>query len=186
TALRLTRAAGPLAGRRALLTGASGGVGHYLTELLAGAGTEVVAVTSSDERGARLRDLGAAETVTTPEDAPGGYDLVFESVGGSQFSAALAKAAPGATVLWYGQAGLQPITIDFFAAMAQTPFTLKHFPHWISERTDAEDLATLVRLVAEDRLHPEIGLVTDWADTARVLDDVYGRRVRGNAVLTLG
>src|SRR5262249_54854949 len=31
TALRLLRAAGPMAGRRVLLTGASGGVGHYVT-----------------------------------------------------------------------------------------------------------------------------------------------------------
>ena len=35
TALRLLRAAGPLASRRVLLTGASGGVGHYLVELAA-------------------------------------------------------------------------------------------------------------------------------------------------------
>lgn len=33
TALRLTRVTGPLASRRVLLTGASGGVGHYFVEL---------------------------------------------------------------------------------------------------------------------------------------------------------
>src|SRR5690242_12007027 len=44
TALRLLRAAGPLVGRRVLLTGASGGVGHYVTELAAAAGAEVTAV----------------------------------------------------------------------------------------------------------------------------------------------
>lgn len=47
TALRLLRTAGSVLGRRLLLTGASGGVGHYLTELAAGAGAEVTAVTAS-------------------------------------------------------------------------------------------------------------------------------------------
>jgi len=35
TALRLVRAAGDLAGRRILLIGASGGVGHFFVELAA-------------------------------------------------------------------------------------------------------------------------------------------------------
>jgi NADPH:quinone reductase-like Zn-dependent oxidoreductase len=68
TALRLLRTAGVVAGRRILLTGASGGVGHYFVELAVGAGAEVTAVTSSRERGKRLADLGAAEVV---HDIPG-------------------------------------------------------------------------------------------------------------------
>ena len=41
TALRLLRASGPLAGSRVLVTGASGGVGHYVTELASAAGAAV-------------------------------------------------------------------------------------------------------------------------------------------------
>jgi len=47
TALRLLRAAGPLIGRRLLITGASGGVGHYVTELAIASGAEVTAVSAS-------------------------------------------------------------------------------------------------------------------------------------------
>jgi NADPH2:quinone reductase len=43
----------------------------------------------------------------------------------------------------------------------------------------------LVRLVANGRLHPEIGRVADWADTAATLIDLRERRIRGNAVLTV-
>jgi NADPH:quinone reductase len=43
----------------------------------------------------------------------------------------------------------------------------------------------LVRLTAEGRLHPEIGRVADWADTATALTDLRDRRIRGKAVLTL-
>ena len=43
TALRLLRASGAVAGLRVLLTGASGGVGHYVTELASAAGAAVSA-----------------------------------------------------------------------------------------------------------------------------------------------
>jgi hypothetical protein len=42
-----------------------------------------------------------------------------------------------------------------------------------------------VRLVAQDRLHPEIGLTADWSETGRVIRALLDRRVRGNAVLTV-
>lgn len=60
TALRLLRVAGNVTGRRILLTGASGGVGHYVTELAANAGADVTVITATPERGSRLRELGAA------------------------------------------------------------------------------------------------------------------------------
>jgi NADPH:quinone reductase len=34
-------------------------------------------------------------------------------------------------------------------------------------------------------MHPEIGEIADWTESARVLASVRDRRVRGNAVLTL-
>jgi NADPH:quinone reductase len=185
TALRLVRAAGNLAGRRVLLTGASGGVGHFLTELAAGNGAAVTAVTSSPERGRRLEELGAEAVIRDVSDATGPFHVIMESVGGKTFSTALTKLAPGGTVLWYGQAGLEPPVLDFFALFAVTPFTLRHFPNWVSDTPDAQDLATLVRLTAAGRLHAEIGRAADWTETPIVLDELYRRRIRGNAVLTI-
>lgn len=185
TALRLVREAGALIGRRVLLTGASGGVGHYLTELIAGQGGEVTAVAATAERGRRLAELGAVQVVTEVAAATGPYDLVLESVGGESFTTALTKLAPGRTLIWFGQAGLQPPTLSFFGLLPVSPLTIRTFPHWVSETTDAQDLATLVQLVESGRLHPEIGRTADWSETATVLTDLDLRRVRGNAVLTL-
>jgi NADPH:quinone reductase-like Zn-dependent oxidoreductase len=185
TALRLLRAAGTVAGRRVLLTGASGGVGHYLTELAAGDGAQITVMTSSPERGRRLAELGATAVVQELADLAGPYDLILESVGGPAFTAALASLAPGGTVLWYGQASLSPITLDFFGLLGISPITLRHFPHWISDTTDGQDLNTLVSLVAAARLHPEIGRTDDWTQTSTVLADLNERRIRGNAVLTI-
>jgi NADPH:quinone reductase-like Zn-dependent oxidoreductase len=185
TALRLIREAGTMTGRRLLLTGASGGVGHFVTELASAAGARITAVTASVERGQRLSVLGADQVVQDLTDAHGPFDVVLESVGGDNFTAALSQLAPGGVVLWYGQASLEPVTLSFFNLFGVTPVTIKHFPHWVSTTSDGEDLQTLVRLVAAGELHPEIGRTADWADTASVLDDLASRRIRGNAVLTL-
>jgi hypothetical protein len=47
------------------------------------------------------------------------------------------------------------------------------------------DLETLVRLVATDPLHPELGVVESWEDTGAVIEALSARRIRGNAVLTI-
>jgi NADPH:quinone reductase-like Zn-dependent oxidoreductase len=186
TALRLLREAGALGGRRVLLTGASGGVGHFVVELAAAQGALVTAVSASPERGARLLELGAAEVVARVEDAAGPFDVVLESVGGPSLAAALQLAAPGAIVLWFGQAGGEPVTLDFFATVAAAPYArIVPFSYWRTGTSEADDLATLVRLVAGGRLHPEIGVVADWAGTDAQLAALRDRRLRGNAVLTI-
>jgi NADPH:quinone reductase len=186
TALRLLRSAGGLAGRRILLTGASGGVGHYLTELAAAAGAEVTAVTSSAARGQRLAELGATAVVRDLDGATGPFDLVLESTGGDALAAAVNRLVPGGTLIWFGQASRTPATLDFFTILGgpQT-VTVRTFVYWDSPVGYGRDLATLAGLVAAGALHPEIGRVTGWAGTAAVLTDLYHRRIRGNAVLTI-
>jgi NADPH:quinone reductase-like Zn-dependent oxidoreductase len=185
TALRLLRTAGPVVGRRLLLTGASGGVGHYLVELAVAAGAEITAVTSTPERGARLAELGA-EVVHEVSAAAGRYDVVLESTGGAALPAALARLRPRGTLIWFGQASRTPVTLDFFRFFdGPESALLRHFHYADSDTPDSADLATLARLVATSRLHPEIGRVTDWADTPSTLTDLRDRHIRGNAVLTV-
>ncbi|MBC3843022.1 zinc-binding dehydrogenase [Streptacidiphilus sp. 4-A2] len=186
TALRLLRTAGPVAGRRILLTGASGGVGHYLTELAAGAGAELTAVSSSAERGSRLEQLGAAAVVREVADATGRFDIVMESVGGPDLPAALARLAPRGTLIWFGQASRTPVTLDFFDILnGPVSATIRQFSYADTDTPYGPDLATLVRLVAQGRLHPELGRVADWSETATTLTDLRDRHIRGNAVLTV-
>ena len=185
TALRMLRVAGDVNGRRILLTGASGGVGHYFTELAANAGAEVTAIASAPDRGSRLTDLGASAVLGRVTAARGPFDLVLESVGGDAFPQALARLAPGGTLIWFGQASRQPVTLSFFDLLHHQPSaTIRHFSY-AEPPTYGTDLAILVGLVANGRLHPEIGRVADWADTAAALVDLRDRRIRGNAVLTV-
>ncbi|MEH6373354.1 zinc-binding dehydrogenase [Streptomyces sp. KLMMK] len=184
TALRLLRTAGSVAGRRVLLTGASGGVGHYVTELAVGAAAELTAVTATPERGERLAALGA-EVVHDVAAARGPFDVVLESTGGPELPLALAKVRPGGTLIWFGQASRTPVTLDFFQLLSGPErVTIQHFHY--AGAPYGSDLAALVRLVERGRLHPEIGRTADWAETAGTLVDLRERRIRGKAVLLTG
>jgi NADPH:quinone reductase-like Zn-dependent oxidoreductase len=185
TALRLLRSAGNVGGARVLLTGASGGVGHFVVELAAAQGALVTAVSSSPARGERLLALGAADVVADVEAAEGPFELVLESVGGASLTAALSRLAPRGKLIWFGQASREPGALNFGVA-ASAPFaSIELFIYWRMGASDADDLATLVRLVAAGHLHPEVGLVADWRDTPDALIALRERRVRGNAVLTV-
>ena len=187
TALRLLRVAGAVTGRRILMTGASGGVGHYFVELAAAAGAAVTAVTGSAERGARLRELGAAEIVHDVAAAGGPFDIVLESTGGANLSAAAMKLRPHGTLVWFGQAGRTPGELNFFDFLyGPSSSVIRHFSYVDFDEPFGADLGVLVELVAAERLHPEIGLVAEWTETAEVLERLRGRGIRGNAVLTVG
>jgi NADPH:quinone reductase len=186
TALRLLRFSGTLVGKRVLLTGASGGVGHFVVELATAQGARVTAVSASRQRGERLLALGACAVVTDVEAAEGPFEVVFESVGGPSLEAAVARLAPHGTLLWFGQASRQPATLDFSSTLSGAPYaSIIPFSYWRSGASDADDLATLVRLVAGGHLHPEIGRQADWRETPEVLLALAARQIRGNAVLTV-
>ncbi|GEC03878.1 oxidoreductase [Streptomyces spinoverrucosus] len=181
TALRLLRRAGSLVGRRVLLTGASGGVGHYVTELAARAGAELTAVTATPVRGERLAELGA-QVVHEVAAAEGPFDVVLESTGGPDLPVALSKVRPGGTLVWFGQASRTPVTLDFFQLLGGPErVVIQHFHY--AGAPYGSDLAALVRLVERGQLHPEIGRISDWAETAGRLVDLRERRIRGKAVL---
>ncbi|MFE4262016.1 zinc-binding dehydrogenase [Streptomyces sp. NPDC056883] len=185
TALRLLRTAGSVAGRRVLLTGAAGGVGHYVSELAAASGADVTAVTATAARGERLLERGATAVVREVTEARGPFDLVLESTGGTALPRALATLTAGGTLIWFGQASRTPVTLNFFDFFAGPEgASIRHFHY--AGAPYGEDLATLVRLVDRGRLHPEIGRVDDWERTPRTLVDLRERRIRGKAVLTTG
>ena len=105
---------------------------------------------------------------------------------GSLRPRSLERLAPHGTLIWFGQASREPVTVNFFDLVyGASSATIRHFAYTGFPETYGADLAVLVRLVAGGRLHPEIGRVADWSQTATVIDDLRERRIRGNAVLTL-
>lgn len=185
TALRLTRATGPLASRRLLLTGASGGVGHYFVELAAAQGAQITVVTAGEDRSRRLLELGASNWVTDPARATGRFDVGLDSVGGQSTAAVLTKLTHHGLLVWFGQASRTAPTLDFFDWTGGSSATIRKFLYTDDDTPVADDLATLIRLVVTERLHPEIGRVSEWQDTPQTIEAMVTRTIRGNAVLTI-
>lgn len=91
----------PLAGKRVLVNGAGGGVGHLLVQLAKWRGAHVIAVASGKHE-AVLRDLGADAFYdygkTKVEDELRGLDLVVDAVGGPKSSRFLRTLKPGGSL----------------------------------------------------------------------------------------
>lgn len=185
-ALRLLRVTGPLPSRTVLLTGASGGLGHYVTELAAGQGALVTAIAASTDRGARLRELGAVCVLPDVESAAAPFDIGIDSIGGATTKEVWHRLHEHGMLIWLGQASRVRPDLDYFDWDGALSVTIRKFNYMDSTYTEAADLATLVRLVAAGRLHPEIGRVEDWSGTGDAIAALLNREVRGNVVLTIG
>ncbi|MGI5526706.1 zinc-binding dehydrogenase [Streptomyces syringium] len=187
-ARRLLAEAEPLTGRRLLVTGADGGVGGLLAQLAVAGGAEVTAVMTERHSCRYMAALGVRVVHDVDSLPSGGFDIVLESVGGALGSTTSRALRTGGRILWFGQAGGEPLTLDFFGLLdGGPPLTLRHFscPAGGSE-ADAREVADLLDLAAEGRLRVEIGHRGHWGETAAVLEDMAHGRLPGKAVLTVG
>lgn len=88
----------PLEGKKVLINGAAGGVGHYAVQLAKWKGAYVIAVASAKHE-ALLLELGADEfidyTKTAPEEVINDLDLVLDTLGGPTTGRFLRTLKPG-------------------------------------------------------------------------------------------
>jgi NADPH2:quinone reductase len=101
------------AGEAVLVRGAAGSIGITAVQLAVRRGASAVAVTTSSvDRGARLRDLGATHVLDrTGEGGPGapvGFDVVIDVVGGPQLPLFLDRLNPSGRFVAVGVVGGQP------------------------------------------------------------------------------
>jgi NADPH2:quinone reductase len=181
TALRTLRHGAPLLGKRVLITGAAGGVGHLATQLAARSGARVTAVVGSPERGRDLR--GADAIVEGIDNAQGLFALILESAGGPSLAAAIAHIEAKGTIVVFGNSSGEPTPIGFRDFAEHPNARMQSFSYFTSEAEErfAPDLALLVSLVADGSLKPQ--LVEDsWRALARIGPQLRDRQIRGKAV----
>jgi NADPH:quinone reductase-like Zn-dependent oxidoreductase len=185
TALRALRLGDPLAGKQLLITGASGGVGRFAVELASGAGAIVTGLARDEQRASGLRELGATNVVFDLDGLDGRFDVILESTGGPTFEAAVRLVAPGGRVVVFGNASGAPAQISFADFRGRAGAQIVAFFVYESGEPPAfgEDLRLLADLVADDKLHPSIGLERPWTEANEVFEALAGRQVNGKAVL---
>jgi NADPH:quinone reductase-like Zn-dependent oxidoreductase len=181
TALRALRHGAPLLGKRVLVTGAAGGVGHLATQLAARSGAYVTAVVGSPERGRHLR--GADEIVEGIESAQGLFALILESAGGPSLAAAIAHIEAKGTIVVFGNSSGEPTPITFRDFAEHPNARVQSFSYFTSEAEErfAPDLALLVSLVADGSLKPQL-VERSWRDIAQIGPQLRERRIPGKAV----
>jgi NADPH2:quinone reductase len=177
-ALRALQAAGPLLGRRVLITGASGGVGRFAVRLSAIAGAHVIAVVGSAARGEGLDKVGADEVLVGTDDIGTPVDVVLDSVGGPQLVAAWRLLAPGGSLQSIGWTSREPAVFPPYSTIGP-PKSLTSF---LIDGAVAAELDTLVRLVEKGDLPVEIGWRGPMYKFADAAEALHGRRVNGKAI----
>ncbi|MER8161328.1 zinc-binding dehydrogenase [Streptomyces sp. NPDC094472] len=180
TALRVLRKRSLLA-RNVLVTGASGGVGHFAVQLAALAGARVTALVGSPDRAAGLRELGADEVLTDLAETEDRFDLVMDTVGGPLSARAWSSLAEGGTIHLVGFTSGQDTTFP-----SGTLFGFGE-PRTIATYGDmtppGEELTDLLGLVAAGSLAAPVGLRGGWKDVDNAIQALFARKVHGKIVL---
>jgi NADPH:quinone reductase-like Zn-dependent oxidoreductase len=185
TALRALEVAGPVLGKRVLITGANGGVGRIAIQLARASGAHVTALVRNAAASQELlRRLGAAKVVET---IAGDFDLIIDAVGGPTFGLAIEHvAARGIVVNIATQTDEQTVTFHaarFERAKGARIYTMDLLDELASRVSGASDLTRLCTLMADGRLDGQVELEASWREPSRALDALLGRRIGGKAVL---
>jgi NADPH:quinone reductase len=188
-------------GAKALVTGAAGGVGTALLQLLALAGATTYGVASTPKH-ALVASLGAIpiDYREGPLDRlirarePGGVDVAFDALGGKHVSTALSALRRGGLVVGYG----------FVAANSQLSQARMFFDVFIGSRLRGrrgafygitlryrkdpqpflEDLPKIFDLVARRQIAPVIAATFPLQRAREALEHLASGNVAGKIVLT--
>ncbi|MFJ2831888.1 zinc-binding dehydrogenase [Streptomyces sp. NPDC087263] len=164
SALRAIRRLGALTGKRLLITGAAGAVGHFAIQLGRLAGAEVIASVRDLGARDRLRALGAAEVVTRLSDLSAPPHDVIDSVGGPLLAEAFDLLAEGGVIQQVGAGSGQPTTFAPYQLIGRR----RRIESFYAGDGFGPDLAYLLGLMATGRLTPLDGERADWHDIEAV------------------
>jgi NADPH:quinone reductase-like Zn-dependent oxidoreductase len=194
TAYRMLHTRGQVQpGERVLVLGASGGVGTCCIQLARRAGCEVIAVTSSAAKAARLAEIGAHHVIdTSVEDyvawvvrrfgkprirGGGGVDVCVNFTGGETWAQCFRTVRRDGRILTCGAtAGYAPPTDLRYT------WSFEHRIIGSNGWTNADHLAML-GLIAAGEIVPVVDRVTGFEGAAQGIADLGARRVLGKVVL---
>ena len=194
--LALAGKAGLRAGETLFVTGAAGGVGLTAVEIGHLMGARVIAQVRGPEKAALARAAGADEVIEgdTPDLKAalrdlGGVDVVYDTVGGPGFEAALRATRPGGRMLAIGFAGGEvpkvPLNQLLVRNVSVIGFWWGGYLSFAPEELTGS-LATLLQWYAEGKLRPHVSQVLPFERLPEGLEAIRSRRARGKIVLAMG
>ena len=184
------------AGETVVMHAAAGGVGTIAIQLAKMWGAKVIASTSSPEKAALAKELGADITIdanaedlaATMLEANGGkkVNLILEMVGGKTFDASLDVLAPFGRLITYGMASRTPPSSINPAVLMGGSKTITGF--WLSHCFGRKELMNdvineLFQLVIDGKLHPVIGATFPLSKATDAHRSMLARQSTGKIAL---
>lgn len=173
-------------GQTVVVLGAAGGVGVACVQLAARAGCRVIACSSSDAKLARLRQIGAAETVNTDREVlrrrvreltDGGAEVVVDFLGEKTWPESLRCVRRGGRLVTCGATTGYAALTDLRYVWSRE-LTIVGSDGWA--RTD---LQAVVEAAADGELQPVIHAVFPLREASKALAALDERRVFGKIVV---
>ncbi len=182
----------------ALIYAAAGGVGRILVQLAVQRGARVLACTSTEEKAAAVRELGAHEVIAyrdvdvaaTVRGLTGGVgvDVVYDSVGKATWESSLDSLRPRGTAVFYGNASGPMPAIDLQELNRRGSLFVTR-PKLLDYTSTKEDLAwrsgSLHGLVASGNLKVEIHATYPLAQAEQAHRDLESGTTAGKLLLEI-
>lgn len=181
---------GGLIGGETVLVQGTGGVSIFALQIAKALGARVIATSSSDEKLARARELGADELINYRAtekwgaEARGltggrGVDLVVEVGGANTLEQSLAALRPGGRIAMIGVLSGTASKIDVIPILMQG---LRIQGIIVGHRESFEDLN---RFVSQVKLRPVIDQVRPWTEAPAALEAMVAGEHLGKIVLRI-
>jgi len=180
-------------GETLLVLGAAGGVGLTAVEIGKQMGARVIACARGGAKLAIAKAAGADHLIDSETDdirdavkALGGADVVYDPVGGSQFSAALRACNPGARVLVIGFASGEVPPVPANILLVKNITVIGHY--WggylkFAPAVLTESLTTLLGWYEAGKIRPHISHVLPLEQSGEALDLLRTRKSTGKVVI---
>ena len=183
------------AGERLLVLGASGGVGLTAVELGKLMGAEVIAVARNAEKLDIAKQAGADHLINSETDdirdavkALGGADVVYDPVGGDQFTAAMRATNPDGRLIPLGFASGTVPQIPANHLLVKNLTVIGYY--WggyskVNPKVLGDSLATLLDWYEAGKIKPHVSNVLPLDQANEALDLLRTRKATGKVVVTV-
>ena len=188
TAFRAAVTRGRIAkGETVLVTGIGGGVQTFVLLFAKALGARVAVTSSSDEKLARARELGADIAVnyaTTPDwhkavrKEAGSIDVAVDSAGGETFAKLTTIVRPGGRIVTYGGTNGD-------AKIKMFPVFWNHLTILGTSMGSPQDFAGMLRLIEEHRIRPVVDRVFAMDDVVAAAERMAAGGQFGKIVLAI-
>jgi NADPH2:quinone reductase len=182
-------------GESIVVEAAAGGTGSLAVQVAKRAGARVIALASSEEKRALVRELGADEAVDSRaedlgaaiREANGGerIDAVLHMSGGESFDAELGVLAPLGRMVVFGIASREQREVSTAALLRGSKSVIGFWLAHLLARPElvAPMIGELLAAVAQRELMVTIGGVYPLSEAARAHEDLTARRTSGKLLL---